>query len=110
MTDLQILYNDVPVLEKDGWRVLCPNMYGKKYKNLKNPILIHKRAEYSKNPEGEKWSNLTLPARPEGNPHCGYCDVPVPDEIQGLLAMYYWDSHDTPELPPAGNSCTFGNK
>ena len=110
MTDTQILYNDEPVLEVGGWRVLCPNMYGKKYKNLKNPILIHKCPNITQNPNEEKWSDIIFPERPEGQPHCGHCDDPVPEEIQGLLAMYYWDATERPELPPAGNTCGFGNK
>ena len=111
MTDMQIHYNDVPVLEVGGWRVLCPNMYGKKYKGLKNPILIHKCSEYAKNPDGEQWSDIMIPKRPEGQPQCGHCNESIPDEIQGLLAMYYWDKTemDDTSLPPAGNTFGFGN-
>ena len=111
MTDIRIFYNDEPVLEVGGWRVLCPNAYGKKYKNLEKPLLIHK---CSANAErgARQWSDIMIPERPEGKPHCGHCDDPVPEEIQGLLAMYYWDKTevDDTSLPPAGNSCGFGNR
>ena len=106
MNSKQILYNDEPVLQVGGWKVLCPNMYGKKYKGLERPLLVHKCAEYSQNPEGDRWNEFYSPGLPQGVPHCGHCDDPVPDEIQGLLAMYYWDATEIPEgMPAASNSC-----
>ena len=94
MYDSRICYNDEPVLEINGWRVLCPNMYGKKYKGLTNPILIHKCAKYAphKDPEEQGWRDIILSDRPRGNPQCGTCNDPIPDEIQGLLALYHWDA------------------
>ena len=89
MTDAPIYYNDDPVLEVGLWRILCPNMFGMKYKGRKNPLLVHKCSEYSENPEGDKWGTIMISEHPEGNPHCGHCNDPVPEEIQGLLALYY---------------------
>ncbi|KKK65678.1 hypothetical protein LCGC14_2971720 [marine sediment metagenome] len=112
----RICYNDDPVLEVGRWRILCPNMYGKKYKGLTNPLLIHKcPKEFTKiiNPittsdkEIEYWS---VPDRSDGNPKCKLCHDPVPEEIQGLLAMYYMDKPENDDqLPPAGNWCGPGN-
>ena len=101
----QILYNDDPMLEVDGWRVLCPNMYGKKYKGLTNPVLLHKCSAYIKDPKGSKdWGDMLIPIRPNGNPHCGTCGDPIPEEIQGLLALYYMDSTNIPDYIGAGGS------
>ena len=94
MTNIQIYYNDEPVLQVGSWRVLCPNMYGKKYRSMKNPILIHKCPKYVSPEDDKEWATLLIPERPAGMPHCARCNDPVPDEIQGLLSMYYMDSRD----------------
>lgn len=93
----RIMYNDDPVLEVGNWRILCPNAYGKRYKGLINPILIHKCAEHKEGEQGVDWQtqinpNLMNPKQVDGDPECSYCKDPVPDEIQGLLAMYYMDN------------------
>ena len=91
MYDSRICYNDDPVLEVNGWRVLCPNMYGKKYKGLTNPILIHKCIQYQ--PDPLRWRDISIPDHPDGNPKCSACRDPIPEEIQALLALYHWDDH-----------------
>lgn len=102
------MYNDKPVLEVNGWKILCPNAYGKKYRGLTNPILIHKCNLATIHPNTQEWGEMMAPDRPEGNPHCGKCHDPIPEEIQGLLAMYYWGAEersDDTALPQAGNTC-----
>lgn len=97
MTD-RIYYNDEPVLEVGRWRVLIANMFGKKYKGIEKPLLIHKcpkefRNLRTMNAGEEEREFYDAPDRSDGNPKCKLCHDPVPDEIQGLLAMYYWDGH-----------------
>jgi len=106
----KICYNDEPVLEVGAWRVLCPNMYGKKYKGINNPILIHKCPKHintdidGNETPSDEWRNTMVPDRSTGNPQCARCADPVPDEIQGLLAMYYMDEPNIPDTACNGGS------
>ena len=84
------LYNEDPILEVGKWRILCPNALGKKY--TMNPLLVHKCTAYRViGSNTDTWEDMSVPHRPEGNPQCSRCEDPVPEEIQGLLAMYYMD-------------------
>ena len=87
-----ILYNEEPMLEVGSWRVLCPNAYGKKYKGKKDPMLIHKCPKH--NPDEFRFRTIYGDMKhihPKGNPRCFRCQDPVPDEIQGIMAMYHWN-------------------
>ena len=94
----RIMYNEIRVLEVGSWRILCPNAYGKKYRNTENPLLIHKcpkefsRLNLNRMDIGdEELEFYSQPDRSDGNPKCKLCKDPIPDEIQGLLAMFYMD-------------------
>lgn len=86
------------MLEVGRWKILCPNAYGKKYRGTKKPLLVHKcPKEFTKildptQTDEKEIEYYSRPDRSSGTPTCKICQDPIPDEIQGLLAMYYMDA------------------
>ena len=86
------MISDKPILTVGSWRLLGPDKHGIAAGQLR-PLLVHKcPKEFShlKNTKDEE-IRYTQPDRSDGQPKCKLCYDPVPEEIQGLLAMYHWE-------------------
>ena len=78
-TNKRIFYDEEAIIENGDWRLLAPNMYGKKYKGVTDLLVIHNCNE-------EKTTFVYFNETTEAI--CNNCDEMVPDDMQALVRMH----------------------
>ena len=80
------LWNDTPVIEEGAWRLLVPNNYAKKYKTIRDPVVVH-RCPLDSRQNDYVFRETTM----KNNPWCNNCGEWVPDNIQGVYLLHQFD-------------------